>query len=64
MLFVAEQMREVYVARLGFRTVEEMVGHPEESCGRLRSRATGGKPARLSALLVPASVPLAPISRR
>ena len=28
MLFVAEQMREV-MARLGFRTVEEMVGHPE-----------------------------------
>ena len=28
MLFVAEQMREV-MARLGFRTVDEMVGHPE-----------------------------------
>ena len=28
MLFVAEQMREV-MACLGFRTVEEMVGHPE-----------------------------------
>ena len=28
MLFVAEQMRGV-MARLGFRTVEEMVGHPE-----------------------------------
>ena len=28
MLFVAEQLREV-MARLGFRTVEEMVGHPE-----------------------------------
>ena len=28
MLFVAEQMREV-MARLGFRTGEEMVGHPE-----------------------------------
>ena len=31
MLFVAEQMREV-MARLGFRTVEEMVGHPECLC--------------------------------
>ena len=28
MLFVAEQLREV-MARLGFRTVDEMVGHPE-----------------------------------
>ena len=28
MLFVAEQMREV-MAKLGFRTVDEMVGHPE-----------------------------------
>ena len=28
MLFVAEQLRRV-MARLGFRTVEEMVGHPE-----------------------------------
>lgn len=28
MLFVAQQLREV-MARLGFRTVEEMVGHPE-----------------------------------
>ena len=28
MLFVAEQLREI-MARLGFRTVEEMVGHPQ-----------------------------------
>ena len=28
MLFVAEQLREV-MASLGFRTVDEMVGHPE-----------------------------------
>ena len=28
MLYVAEEMREI-MARLGFRTVEEMVGHPE-----------------------------------
>lgn len=28
MLFVAEQMREI-MAKLGFRTVDEMVGHPE-----------------------------------
>ena len=28
MLFVAESLREI-MAQLGFRTVDEMIGHPE-----------------------------------
>ncbi len=54
MLFVAEQLRGI-MAQLGFRTVEEMVGHPE--C--LRQVAVAGNPKTelidLSCVLAPGS---------
>ena len=58
MTFVAQSLRE-HMARLGFRTVDEMVGHPE--C--LRQRTVDGHPKAnscdLSALLYQATPQLA-----